>query len=506
MLAVVLALQIVTLLALLFVALRKPAGGAPAAEAGQGVEADPRLTALLAADVPRQLAQVDGRAGALDEHVRNELARQASEAQERAQRALSAAEQGNLALRTEVLGSVQLMGKTLADELNVFRADNKTDAERLRTVVDAQIKALTERLTSFTSETSQRHIESRDALHTNLKQLGREQNEQQDKLRGAVEERLNALSQMNERKLQEMRATVDEKLGETLHTRLTASFGAVSDQLNKVHSGLGEMTSLAAGVGDLKRVLSNVKSRGIVGEFFLGQQLEQMFSADQYIVNARIKEGSGESVEFALKVPNGPDSTVLLALDSKFPLEDWERLEEAYQNPADEDGMKRASTAFERAIRNEGKRICEKYIDPPKTLPFAIMYLPTEALYAEVMRRPGLHAELQSQCSVVIAGPSAFTMILTSFQLVFRTVKFQKNLNDVWNVFQVAQREFEKFGGLMEKVEGQVGTVQKTLKEISGKTKTVNRAFKNVSKLELGSAEETVSQNVLHLLAATEDE
>jgi DNA recombination protein RmuC len=421
-------------------------------------------------------------------------------------RGREAAEAASSALRREVLGSVSTLGETLRVGLEGFRTDNAASAERLRSAVDTQLATLSQRLIAFTSESTRHHNESREALHTRLTELSATQSAHQDKLREAMQQRIDKLNADNAAKLEEMRATVDEKLQKTLHTRLTESFGAVTEQLTRVHTGLGEMTTLAAGVGDLKRVLSNVKSRGIVGEFFLGQQLEQMFSADQYIANAPIK--GGNYVEYALKVPNGPDSTVLLALDSKFPVEDWERLEDAYENGTDDD-RKRASVAFERAIRAEGKRICEKYIDPPQTLPFAIMYLPTEALYAEVMRRPGLHAEIQSQCNVVIAGPSAFTMILTSFQLVFRTVKFQKNLNEVYGVFQVAQKEFEKFGGLMEKVETQVGTVQKTLKEISGKTKTVNRAFRNVSRLELddaGSAGETVSQNVLHLLAASEDE
>jgi DNA recombination protein RmuC len=306
-----------------------------------------------------------------------------------------------------------------------------------------------------------------------------------------------------------MRKTVDEKLESTLHTRLTQSFGEVQKSLGEVQTGLGEMKGLAVGVGDLKKVLSNVKSRGIVGEFFLGQQLEQMFAPDQYIANARIKSNTLESVEYALKVPNGPDSTLLLALDSKFPIGDWERLEEAYENGSDED-RKRAGSAFERAIRAQAKLICEKYIDPLTTLPFAIMYLPTAGLYAEVMRRPGLHAEIQTQYKVVIAGPSDFSMILTSFQMVFRTLKFQKNLNEIWKVFQIAQSEFEKFGGLMEKVEKQVGTVQTTLKEIGGKSKTVSRAFRNASKLDLGTPTTTTGNPIaldglLPMLAASEE-
>jgi DNA recombination protein RmuC len=386
---------------------------------------DPRLAQLLSADLPRQMTVLDTRSEGLDAHLRKEVA------QLRADTATASADQ-----RKEVLNTINAMSATLRKDIEGFRSDNATAANQLRE---------------------------------------------------SVEQRLDSLSRSNSEKLEEMRKTVDEKLEKTLNTRLTQSFGEVQKSLSEVQKGLGEMTGLAVGVGDLKKVLSNVKSRGIVGEFFLGQQLEQMFTADQYIANARIKAGSQEAVEFALKVPNGPDSTLLLALDSKFPLGDWERLEEAYESGS-EDDRKRAGAAFERAIRAQAKLICEKYIDPTTTLPFAIMYLPTEALYAEVMRRPALHAEVQSTCQVVIAGPSAFTMILTSFQMVFRTLKFQKNLNEIWKVFQIAQSEFEKFGGLMEKVEKQVGTVQTTLREIGGKTKTVNRAFRNASHLELGSS------------------
>ncbi|MFC6645769.1 DNA recombination protein RmuC [Granulicella cerasi] len=492
------ALEIVTFIAVVVLLLRRPANAATA---------DPRLEALITADLPGQLARLDAKFASTEQHLRAEVGGLRREASEDAARLRSQTETAHRELRTEVQGSIQTLGTTLNDGLTSFRADNKTDAETLRKNVEGQLASLQQRLVGFTSETTRTLSDSREALHTRLNELSAAQVAEQSKLRDAMQQRLDKLNEDNAAKLEQMRATVDEKLQATLHTRLTESFGAVTEQLASVHKGLGEMTTLATGVGDLKRVLSNVKSRGIVGEFFLGQQLEQMFSPDQYEVNARIKPNTQESVEFALKVPNGPDSTVLLALDSKFPVEDWERLEDAYENGNDED-RKKASTAFERAIRNEGKRICEKYIDPPATLPFAIMYLPTEALYAEVMRRPGLHAEVQQQCNVVIAGPSAFTMILTSFQLVFRTVKFQKNLHDVHSVFQKAQTEFEKFGGLMEKVEKQVGTVQNTLGEISRKTKTVNRAFKNVNKLDMGTplVGDTVGQNVLQLLSASEDE
>jgi DNA recombination protein RmuC len=467
-----LALEVVTLIVVLVLWLRSSAGSTNAQ--------DPRLealfTQLLQAELPRTLAELNAQVRATNDALRFELA------QLRKDNAEAAA-----ALRREVLDSISVLGKTLQTSLADFRGDNSTAAERLRTNVEGQLTAMTQRMNAFATDTAQRALTASDALHEKLQALGRDNAAQQEKLREAVERRLDVLNTTNAAKLEEMRQTVDEKLQQTLHTRLTESFGQVTEQLGRVHTGLGEMSALAAGVGDLKKVLSNVKSRGIVGEFFLGQQLEQMFAPDQYVANARIKANSLEAVEYALKVPNGPDSTLLLAIDSKFPIGDWERLEEAYESGTDDD-RQRAGSNFERAIRAQAKLISDKYIDPETTLPFAIMYLPTAGLYAEVMRRPGLHAEIQSQYKVVIAGPSDFTMILTSFQMVFRTLKFQKNLNEIWKIFQVAQSEFEKFGGLMEKVEKQVGTVQNTLKEIGGKTKTVNRAFRNASRLELGAS------------------
>lgn len=438
MIAALIALQLLVLVALIVLLVRRPAA-TPQAE-------DPRLAQLLAADLPAQFTRLDARSQSLDEHLRRELSQLRKDTADT-----------SAALRAEVLNNIDTLGNTLRNTLEASRTASAQQAN-----------------------------ESREALHNRLNELRSGQSEHLETLRKTVEERLNALNISNEAKLEQMRKTVDEKLEATLHTRITQVFGQVTTHLGDVQRGLGEMKELAVGVGDLKKVLSNVKSRGIVGEFFLGQQLEQMFAPDQYIANARIKSDTQEAVEYALKVPNGPDSTLLLALDSKFPMGDWERLEEAYDSGSDDD-RKRAGTAFERAIRAQAKLICDKYIDPLTTLPFAIMYLPTAALYAEVMRRPGLHAEIQSQYKVVIAGPSDFSMILTSFQMVFRTLKFQKNLNEIWKVFQVAQSEFEKFGGLMEKVEKQVGTVQSTLKEIGGKTKTVNRAFRNASQLELGT-------------------
>jgi DNA recombination protein RmuC len=486
MLVTLLALNGLILLLVVALLLRRPSSAAAAA--------DPRLEALLAADLSGQLARAEGRSAALSDHMREELGQVRRESAE-----------ASRALREEVLGSIQLLGRTLQEGLDTFRSDNKADAERLRVAVDAQLRQLAEDFAKFSGETAQRQMEDREALHASLRQLGREHAEQGEKLRGAVEERLNALSTLNAGKLDEMRATVDEKLQSTLNARLTESFGQVTTHLGEVQKGLGEMKELATGVGDLKKVLTNVKARGNVGEFLLAQQLEQMFSREQYGVQVQVKPNSGERVDYALKFPNGPSSTVLLPIDAKFPQDVGQKLMDSYENGSAEQ-ITDARKAFERAIRTEAQKICDKYVDPPTTLPHAIMFLPTEGLYGEVTRVPGLLSDVQQRCRVTIAGPSTFMAILTSFQMGFHTLAIEKKGNEVWKVLGRVRGEFEKFGGLMEKVERNVGTVQNTLQEIRGKTTTINRSLKNVSRLD-GDAPspELMADNVLPLLAAEEE-
>jgi DNA recombination protein RmuC len=463
-------LQIVTLLAVIFLLVRKQA--APAQ--------DPRL-----GQIPDQITRLDARQQATDEHIRNSFAQMRTDIAAEAQRTREASETAFAALRTEVSGSITALGATLNTGLADFRSDNKSSADQLRTAVQSQMDTITQRLSSFTAETNGQHTSLRESLNAKLSELMASNTALQNQLRAAVEERLTKLNEDNSKELEKMRQTVDEKLNATLQTRLTESFGQVTTHLGAVQKGLGEMKELATGVSDLKKVFSNVKSRGVVGEFQLGQQLEQMFSPEQYIKNARIKPNTLEAVEYALKFPNGEgaESYILLAIDAKFPKEDWERLEHAYEHGTPEE-IAVAGRAFERAIRAEGKRICEKYIDPPTTMPHAIMFLPTESLYAEVVRRPGLQSEVQSQCRVTIAGPSTFMAILTSFQMGFHTLAIQKKGDEVWRVLSGAKTEFEKFGGLMDKVEKQVGTVQNTLRELGTKSRTINRALKNVSSLD----------------------
>jgi DNA recombination protein RmuC len=310
----------------------------------------------------------------------------------------------------------------------------------------------------------------------------------QETLRQTVEGRLETLQQSNTSKLEEMRATVDEKLHSTLERRLTESFSMVAERLENVQSGLGEMKELAVGVGDLKRVLTNVRARGSMGETQCGAQLDQILSPDQYIRNATIKEGSRECVEFAIRIPNGDQPEMLLPIDVKFPKEDWERLEEALDHGS-ADEIAAARKALAATLRSEAKKICDKYIDPPRTTPFALMYLPTEGLFAEAIRVPGLIDELQTHLHVSVAGPTNFVAILNSLQMGFRTVAIQKKGAEVWRVLGAAKMEFQKFGKLMAKVESQVSTVQNTLKDISSKTRTINRTLKDVSTLETQPAE-----------------
>ena len=328
-------------------------------------------------------------------------------------------------------------------------------------------------------------------------------------MRATVESRLDKLNDANTAKLEEMRATVDEKLHATLQSRLTESFGAVTDQLTKVHTGLGEMSKLSAGVGDLSRIFTNVKSRGGFAEVQLGMLLEQMLAPSQFLKNAKIKPNTGEMVEYAVKLPT-PHGEVLLPIDAKFPREAWERLETAYaEHPED---VASAGKAFETAIRTEGKRICEKYIAPPATTSFGIMFLPTEGLYAEVMRRDGLQADIQQSCRVTIAGPSTLSAILNSFQMGFHMLQLQKKGDEVWKVLERTKDEFGKFEVLMGSMERQVGTVQNTIEKLNTRTRAINRSLRDVS-LDEATAELPSGKgapkhgydNLLPMLVANED-
>ena len=519
MLLAVIALQIVLLLLMAVLLTRKSAPLPP----------DARLNTL-----PDRMIELGAKVEAVDAALRTNVSELRYEQAKASQDGRAAADKASRDLREEINLSVERLSTTLQTGLAAFRTDNTAGADKLREAVARDLNGIGERLNAFFAETTKQEREARVALHGSLTTLADKntannealrdalqrslaamndaQRDGGEKLRATVDAGLKSLNSDNTAKLEEMRVTVDEKLQNTLNERLTQSFGQVTTHLGEVQKGLGEMKELATGVSDLKKVFSNVKSRGIVGEFQLGMQLEQMFSRDQYEVNVPVKANSQERVEYALKIPDGDREHVLLPIDAKFPREDWERLEHAYDHGTEEEKLK-AGAAFERAIRTEGKRICEKYIDPPNTLPFAIMFLPTEALYAEVMRRPALHTELQSSCHVTVAGPSSFMAILTSFQMGFRTLAIQKKGNEVWKVLGSVKKEFGKFELLMNKVEKNVQTVQNTLGEIGQRSRVINRNLHNVS--ELNAPPEPIASGLLSfddatgvvpLLAAMSDE
>ncbi len=462
--------------------------------------ADPRH-----AQLPDQITRLDSRSEALERHLREGLTQIRAESAGEAEASRKAAAEAAAALRTEVLHTVQSLGATLNTGLGTFRSDNQTGAETLRAAVHQTLEKLDQRFVAFSSEAVRHQADAKDALHLRLTDLGNSNASQQEKLRNTMQERLDALSHTNEQKLEQMRATVDEKLHATLHSRLTESFGQVTDQLNKVHSGLGEMSKLSAGVDDLSRIFTNVKSRGGFAEVQLGMLLEQMLAPSQFVRNVRVRPNTLEAVEFAVRFP-GASGETLLPIDAKFPREDWERLENAYASN-DPEQLAAAGKAFENAIRTEGKRICEKYINPPATTPHAIMFLPTEGLYAEVMRRDALQAEVQSKCQVTIAGPSTLSAILTSFQMGFHMLALQEKGDEVWKVLESAKTEFGKFGKLMEKVEGDVGKIQKTLGEVGVRTRAINRTLREVSDTSTTAPLEfeDIAAPILHLAASGDE-
>ncbi|MBN9094816.1 DNA recombination protein RmuC [Pandoraea pnomenusa] len=324
-----------------------------------------------------------------------------------------------------------------------------------------------------------------EAQHQQLTQLAEGNERRLAEVRATLEQKLKDIEVNNAAKLEEMRRTVDEKLHATLEQRLGESFKLVSDRLEQVHRGLGEMQTLAAGVGDLKRVLTNVKTRGIWGEVQLQALLEQLLTPDQFAKNVATRPGSAERVEFAIALPgqNGDSSTpVWLPIDAKFPREDYERLLDA-QERADPVAVEEASKALETRIRLEAKTIAEKYLAPPHTTDFALLFLPTEGLYAEVLRRPGLSDLLQREYRVTVAGPTTLTALLNSLQMGFRTLAIERRSSEVWQVLGAVKTEFTKFGDVLAKTKSQLETVTRSIDKAEVRTRAMARQLKAVEAL-----------------------
>jgi DNA recombination protein RmuC len=329
-----------------------------------------------------------------------------------------------------------------------------------------------------------------DMLGQSLSTLTESNAQRMLEVRATLEAKIKDLQLDNAARLEEMRKTVDEKLHATLETRLTESFRQVSERLEKVHQGLGEMQQLAIGVGDLKRVLTNVKTRGTWGEVQLEMLLEQMLTVDQYAKNVETIPGTNARVEFAIKLPGSVDggAPVWLPIDAKFPKEQYERLVDAAER-ADADGVLQAGRELERAVRGEAKTICEKYLAPPHTTDFAILFLPTEGLYAEVMRRPGLADDLQRSLRVSIAGPSTLAAILNSLQMGFRTLALEKRSSEVWQVLGAVKTEFGKFGAVLSKTRLTLEQAAKSIESAEVRSRQMARKLKSVEALPSETAE-----------------
>ena len=352
---------------------------------------------------------------------------------------------------------------------------------------DAGLNALAQRLTEDARKSRE---EATLALgrfgeqqQQRLAALGAEHEKRMGEVRATLEAKLGAIQQDNAAKLEQMRATVDEKLHATLETRLGESFKLVSERLEAVQRGLGEMQNLATGVGDLKRVLTNVKTRGILGEVQLGSLLEQMLTGEQYESNVVTVPGSSERVEFAIRMPGqGEGEHILLPIDAKFPMEDYQRLLEAQEN-ADMEAAGLAGRALEVRVREEAKRIKGKYIASPHTTDFAVLFLPTEGLFAEVIRRPGLFELLQREHRVTVAGPTTLSALLNSLQMGFRTLAIAKRSSEVWALLGAVKNEFGKFGVVLEKTRKQLDAARNSIDSAGQRTRAIERKLRGVETL-----------------------
>ena len=321
-----------------------------------------------------------------------------------------------------------------------------------------------------------------------------------EKMRETIEGKLKDIQSDTNAKLEKMRETVDEKLQKTLESRISESFKVVMEQLEQVYKGLGDMQKLAIGVGDLKKVLSNVKTRGTLGEFQLGTILEQFLSPDQFIKNANIKSGSSESVEYAIKLPGNenPEEPVLLAIDSKFPVEDYQRLIEIYENIADysKEEIIKAETYFDNSVRKSAKTISEKYIIPPVTTNFAIMFVPTEGLYAQILTRTGLFEQLQREFNITVVGPSNLVAFLSSLQMGFRTLAVQKRSSEVWNILGAVKTEFGNFEKVLDAAQKQINMASGNIEKLVGaRTRAIKRKLTNIHELPSSEAAKIISLN-----------
>ncbi|MBA3998008.1 MAG: DNA recombination protein RmuC [Candidatus Accumulibacter sp.] len=390
-------------------------------------------------------------------------------------------------------GGLERVERELREELARSRQEAGQAARGDREEQSQSLARLAATLSDRLAQLGTLQAQQLDAFAQQLARLTQSNEARSEQLRLAVETRLSAIQNDNAAKLEEMRKTVDEKLHATLEQRLGDSFKLVSERLEQVHRGLGEMQTLAAGVGDLKKVLTNVKTRGTWGEVQLEALLEQVLTAEQYEKNVATRPKSNDRVEFAIKLPgresgSGESRPVWLPIDAKFPLEDYQRLVEA-QDRADPVAVELAAKALEMRLRDEAKTIREKYVEPPHTTDFAILYLPTEGLYAEALRRPGLADALQRDSRISIAGPTTLAALLNSLQMGFRTLAIEKRSSEVWGVLGAIKTEFGKFGEALDATRKKLEQATKSIDAAGVRTRQIERKLKGVEALPVPEAQ-----------------
>lgn len=381
--------------------------------------------------------------------------------------------------------SVHDSAKDVREELRAGREESRGAGKELREEVSAGLKSTNETLSETLERLGKVQQKQLEGMAKQLKELIESNQLALDRVRSTFDSRVKSLQEGNEKKLEEMRKTVDEKLHDTLEKRLGESFKIVGERLEAVHKGLGEMQTLATGVGDLKRVLTNVKARGTWAEVQLGAILEQILTPEQYAKNVCVKADSAERVEYAIRLPgpkDDPEACVWLPIDSKFPQEDYVRLQDA-ADKADPEAVQAATDALARAVRVAAKDIHDKYVNPPSTTDFGIMFLATEGLYAEVLRQPALVDDLQQQYRIVLSGPTTLVAILSSLRMGFQTLAIEQRTSEVWRVLGAIKTEFGKFGEVLDKVKRQLNTASNTIEQTGVRSRAMERKLREVEQL-----------------------
>ncbi len=381
----------------------------------------------------------------------------------------------------------QRLEGVIKDEITTNRQETAQSARQARQELGTALKLTSDSLQQRLTENIRLQKDQLDSFSQQLMAMTKLNEEKLEAMRKTMETQLQAMQEDNTRKLEQMRVTVDEKLQGTLDKRLGESFKQVSERLEQVYKGLGEMRTLATGVGDLKKVLTNVKTRGTWGEIRLSHILEQILTPDQYDVNVATKKNSNERVEFAIKLPGqeaDKEKIVWMPIDSKFPQEDYHRLMDA-QEAADKESAEKSIKNLEMRIKAEAKHIKEKYLDPPNTTDFGIMFLPVEGLYAEVLRRPGLCDTLQREHRIVVTGPTTLAALLNSLQMGFRTLAIEKRSSEVWQLLGMVKTEFGKFGDVLARTKKKLQEAGHTIDKAEIRTRAIARQLRKVQEVPL---------------------